>query len=61
MSVDPDKTSRIELVDGSAAVLRALRPSDKAGLVEGFERLSPQTRYKRFFSYKTELMRPEDR
>ena len=36
-------------------MLRIVRPSDKELLREGFERLSPQSRYLRFHGVKTEL------
>lgn len=42
--------SRRELRDGSAIELREVRPSDKAALADGFARLSPESRYRRFFS-----------
>jgi GNAT superfamily N-acetyltransferase len=42
--------SRRELRDGSIVELREIRPEDKASLAAGFERLSPESRYRRFFS-----------
>jgi hypothetical protein len=41
---------RISLRDGSQAEIRPLRPDDKGLLVGGFERLSPESRYRRFLS-----------
>jgi acetyltransferase len=41
---------RISLRDGSQAEIRPLRPDDKRLLVAGFERLSPESRYRRFLS-----------
>lgn len=38
------------LRDGSTVLIREVRPSDKAAIVAGFERLSPESRYRRFFS-----------
>ncbi|HSD00790.1 MAG TPA: GNAT family N-acetyltransferase [Gaiellales bacterium] len=38
-----------ELRDGSRIVIRPIEPDDRAGLAEGFERLSPESRYRRFF------------
>lgn len=43
------------LRDGSRVTLRLVRPDDKALLRRGFERLSPESRYRRFLSAKTEL------
>ena len=43
----------LELRDGSAIVLRTIRPDDKALLSAGFHRLSPQSRYLRFHGVKT--------
>ncbi len=43
------------LRDGRRVLLRALRPSDRELLRRGFERLSPHTRYLRFFSAHEEL------
>lgn len=40
----------VKLRDGSAVVLRPIRADDKDGLREGFERLSPESRYRRFLS-----------
>jgi GNAT superfamily N-acetyltransferase len=43
------------LRDGSRVSLRLVRPSDKELLRRGFERLSPESRYRRFLAAKTEL------
>ncbi|MCW5893165.1 MAG: GNAT family N-acetyltransferase [bacterium] len=43
------------LRDGTAVVVRAIRPEDRAGLAEQFARLSPQSVYFRFFRVKTRL------
>jgi GNAT superfamily N-acetyltransferase len=43
---------RITLRDGTIALLRLVRSEDKALLVDGFEHLSPQSRYRRFFAAK---------
>lgn len=37
------------LADGTHVVLRHIRPSDASELRRGFERLSPESRYRRFF------------
>lgn len=44
-----------QLGDGSRARLRCIRPSDKPLLVEGFSRLSPESRYLRFMTTKGQL------
>ena len=38
------------LRDGTIVLLRPIRASDKASLEESFERLSPESRYRRFFT-----------
>jgi GNAT superfamily N-acetyltransferase len=35
--------------DGAELVIRPIRPDDKGLIAEGFERLSPESRYRRFF------------
>ncbi len=44
------KPTRRELRDGSVIELREVRPSDREALAAGFARLSPESRYRRFFS-----------
>jgi RimJ/RimL family protein N-acetyltransferase len=39
-----------ELRDGSMIELREVRPADKEAIADGFARLSPESRYRRFFS-----------
>src|SRR3954468_16659986 len=41
---------RITLRDGTPLLLRPIEPGDRRALAEGFERLSPESRYRRFFS-----------
>lgn len=48
-------TRRIELRDGSAVELRPITPDDRAELAQAFARLSPESRYRRFFSPVTNL------
>ncbi len=43
------------LRDGSRITIRPIGPDDRQDLAEGFERLSPETRYRRFFSPVPEL------
>jgi GNAT superfamily N-acetyltransferase len=44
------RTSEFTLRDGSKVLVRPGGPSDRALLVEEFERLSPESRYRRFFA-----------
>lgn len=46
---------RATLRDDTAVVLRLLRPDDRGLLKVGFEKLSPESRYARFFSPKATL------
>jgi RimJ/RimL family protein N-acetyltransferase len=46
---------RAKLGDGSNVTLRLIQPSDKEALQRGFEQLSAQSRYLRFFCLKTRL------
>jgi GNAT superfamily N-acetyltransferase len=50
-----DYAEHAELRDGTAVLLRLLRPTDKELLRVGFQRLSPESRYARFFTPKTTL------
>jgi GNAT superfamily N-acetyltransferase len=50
---------RAKLEDGTEVMLRLVGPEDKALLLEGFARLSPQARYRRFFSTKQHLSAQE--
>ena len=43
------------LRSGDPVLIRPIRPSDKRLLLDGFERLSPGSRYRRFFSPVQEL------
>lgn len=45
----------VTLHDGSRAVVRPVRPGDKARVEAGFERLSPESRYRRFLAPMTRL------
>jgi len=42
--------TEVELSDGARVEIRAMTPADKAGLAAGFERLSPESRYRRFLA-----------
>ncbi len=48
----------VTLRDGSHVTVRPIRPQDAAGLRAGFERLSAQSRYRRFLSPMPELSGP---
>ncbi len=52
---DEDYDERAVLRDGTEVQLRLIGPSDKALLVDGFERMSPESRYRRFFTAKSRL------
>jgi nucleotide-binding universal stress UspA family protein/GNAT superfamily N-acetyltransferase len=45
----------VTLRDGSHVVIRPVEPFDREALAEGFSRLSPESRYRRFFSPISEL------
>jgi GNAT superfamily N-acetyltransferase len=40
--------SEIQLRDGATIILRPIRAADRDQLLDGFERLSPESRYRRF-------------
>jgi GNAT superfamily N-acetyltransferase len=46
---------QVVLRDGGEILVRAIRPEDRELIAEGFERLSPQSRYRRFFAPLTRL------
>ena len=48
-----------ELSNGQRVRIRPIRPSDKKMLLEGFEQLSPQSRYARFMTPKKSLSERE--
>ena len=48
-------TRRVRLRDGAEIALRPIRPEDKALLMGSFERLSEESRYRRFLSPKNRL------
>ena len=57
-SMDPES---ITLKDGSKVVIRPIRPDDATDLQETFQRLSIQSIYLRFLSFKKELTDEEAR
>jgi GNAT superfamily N-acetyltransferase len=56
---DASYEETVELSDGQRVCLRLMRPSDKQMLLEGFERLSPDSRYARFMAPKSKLSEAE--
>jgi GNAT superfamily N-acetyltransferase len=59
MFFDDEYREPAALRDGRAVVLRLIRPEDKERLRLGFDGLSPESRYRRFFAVKTELSADE--
>jgi GNAT superfamily N-acetyltransferase len=59
MRFDASYVENAVLADGTALTLRMIRPSDAQLLVEGFEHLSPESRYRRFLSVKSALTEAE--
>jgi GNAT superfamily N-acetyltransferase len=51
----PDYVEHAALRDETPIVLRLVSPEDKAQIAAGFERMSPESRYARFFTPKTTL------
>ncbi len=49
----------IHLRDGSAVFFKTLGPEDKRVLAAGFEHLSKESRFRRFFAYKSRLTERE--
>jgi GNAT superfamily N-acetyltransferase len=58
-TIDASWTDEGTLSDGTPVRFRMIRPEDKQLLLEGFHRLSPESRYRRFFSYKDTLNEAE--
>jgi RimJ/RimL family protein N-acetyltransferase len=50
---------RVQLRDGSAVIVRPVRPEDRDLFVAGFERMSGESRYRRFMSHKKKLSEQE--
>jgi GNAT superfamily N-acetyltransferase len=49
----------VRLADGTEAVVRMVRPEDKELLKQGFDKLSPESRFRRFFTAKLRLTEQE--
>lgn len=54
-SIDINYSSKATSRDGREILVRAIRPEDKEFFEDEFEHLSPESRYFRFFTPKTEL------
>lgn len=52
---DSHYREQVLAADGTRLLLRMLHPEDKPKLADGFRRLSPQSRYRRFFTLKNSL------
>jgi GNAT superfamily N-acetyltransferase len=59
MRFDDRYAESITLRNGTPVQLRLVRPEDKPLLLEGFDHLSPASRYRRFFSAKNRLSERE--
>jgi RimJ/RimL family protein N-acetyltransferase len=52
---DDSYEETVQLSDGQRVLLRPMQPSDRQLLLDGFERLSPDSRYARFMAPKSTL------
>ena len=52
-----DDQVALRLADGSPVTIRPIEPEDRDALAAGFERLSPESRYRRFFAPVPKLSR----
>jgi GNAT superfamily N-acetyltransferase len=55
LEYDERYREKVVLEDGTRATLRLIRPDDKALMLAAWERLSPESRYRRFFAAKANL------
>jgi hypothetical protein len=55
MKIGPEYRREHVLADGTRILVRTIRPSDAPALREAFHRLSPSSKYRRFFGGVTEL------
>ncbi len=51
----PSESRTVKLCDGSKVTIRPVRAEDKGAIAAGFARLSPESRYRRFFAPLREL------
>jgi len=56
---DAQYREAVRLGDGSEVFIKVLCPADKGALAEGFEHLSKESRFRRFFAYKSRLSERE--
>lgn len=49
------EAAEVEIRDGTTLLLRPIEPDDKRALADGFDRLSPESRYRRFFAPMSRL------
>lgn len=49
------RSAEVTLADGTRLLIRPITPDDKDALRRGFERMSPDSRYRRFFAPMTRL------
>jgi RimJ/RimL family protein N-acetyltransferase len=49
----------VRLKNGTSVLVRPVRPDDRALFVAGFERMSPESRYRRFMGHKRKLSERE--
>jgi RimJ/RimL family protein N-acetyltransferase len=49
----------VRLKDGSSVLVRPVQPDDRELFVAGFERMSPESRYRRFMGHKRKLSERE--
>jgi GNAT superfamily N-acetyltransferase len=49
------KSVTVRLRDGAPLRIRAITPEDKGAIADGFDRMSPESRYRRFFAPLREL------
>jgi RimJ/RimL family protein N-acetyltransferase len=50
---------RVRLKDGSSVLVRPVQPDDRELFAAGFERMSPESRYRRFMGHKQKLSERE--
>jgi GNAT superfamily N-acetyltransferase len=50
--------TEVQLSDGATVIVRPIRAADRDLLLDGFERLSPQSRYRRFLAPMEDLSEP---
>ncbi|HEY1081697.1 MAG TPA: GNAT family N-acetyltransferase [Prosthecobacter sp.] len=55
MAFDPQRELNLSLADGTPLLVRTIRPEDRDYIAEAFRRLSPESRYFRFWTRVREL------